>query len=180
MHDIIVFRGERKVHSLSYSSSLSLTTLEASSHWCDDVHSGSLEKRVKFITRAQTFCLFFFFFHGGPSVSSRLCMCICLCLSSVSMYRNYNDTQQWDALTVKRSLALSHSLSLSHLLASLQRWYYVHFVSCFKNQSFISWESFFSFFVWAMQFVKFNLSFDCFKMFNQLILVFPSRFFFFI
>lgn len=155
----------------------------------DGVHLGSLEKRVKFITRAQTICLFFFF--AEDQVSSRLCMCICLCLSSVSMYRNYHDTQQWDALIFKRSLANSsrtHTLSLalslirsrSHSRASLQRWYYVHFVSCFKNQSFISWESFFSFFVWAMQFVKFYLSFDCFKMFNQLILVFPSRFFFFI
>lgn len=106
---------ERQFHSLSYTS----TTLEVSAHWCDGLllwwrSFGSLEKRVKFITRARTFCLFFFF--AEDQVSSRLCMCICLCLSSVSMYRNYHDTQQWDALIFKRSLANSsrtHTLSLS-------------------------------------------------------------------
>lgn len=181
---------ERQFNSLSYTS----TTLEASSHWCDGLllwwRSFGFTWKESKIHHTRSNVLFVFLF-AEDQVSSRLCMCICLCLSSVSMYRNYHDTQQWDALIFKRSLANSsrtHTLSLSlslirsrsHSLASLQRWYYVHFVSCFKNQSFISWESFFSFFVWAMQFVKFNLSFDCFKMFNQLILVFPSRFFFFI
>lgn len=87
----------------------------------DGVHSGSLEKRVKFITRAQTFCLFFFF--AEDQVSSRLCMCICLCLSSVSMYRNYHDTQQWDVLIFKRSLANS---SRTHTLSLALSFAYIH------------------------------------------------------
>lgn len=154
----------------------------------DGVHLGSLEKRVKFITRAQTICLFSFFSRRTKCRVVCVCVSVCvwvvyLCIGIIPIHSNEMLSFSNALSRVHRELTRSRSLSLirsrSHSRASLQRWYYVHFVSCFKNQSFISWESFFSFFVWVMQFVKFNLSFDCFKMFNQLILVFPSRFFFF-
>lgn len=114
---ILSFFEEREKFILSHTLALSLTTLEASSHWCDGLllrwRSFGFTWKESKIHHTRSNVLFFF--HGGPSVSNRLCMCICLCLSSVSMYRNYNDTQQSDALIFKRSLANSsrtHSLSL--------------------------------------------------------------------
>lgn len=150
---------ERQFHSLSYTS----TTLEVSAHWCDGLllwwrSFGSLEKRVKFITRARTFCLFFFSRRTKCRVVC-VCVSVCvwvvyLCIGIITIHSNemlsFSNALSRIHCELTRSRSLSLIRSRSHSLASLQRWYYVHFVSCFKNQSFISWESFFSFFVWAM------------------------------
>lgn len=115
---ILSFLEEREKFILSHT--LALSTLEASAHWCDDLllwwRSFGFTWKESKIHHTRSNDLFVFFFFAEDQVSSRLCMCICLCLSSVSMYRNYPDTQQWDALIFKRSLASSsrtHTLSLS-------------------------------------------------------------------
>lgn len=149
------FVREKKLDSLTYW----LSSLEASAqqHWWDDFFFsdgsfGSLKKRVIFITHSNDY----FFSRGGPSVSSRLCMCICFCLS-VSMYRNYNDTQLLalsfsNALSrVHRAISRSLTLTFTRVVTALVLCSFCFF--CFKNQSFISWESFFSFFVRVMQFL---------------------------
>lgn len=143
--------------ALFFGGFLSVALMRCFFFFCYAGSFGSLKKRVIFITRSNDH----FFSRGGPSVESSVCMCICLCLSD-SMNRNYNDTQQWDA----RSLTLKHSLASSsraHLLSRLLTLTFIRVVTalvlcsfcffCFKNQSFISWESFFSFFVGVMQFL---------------------------
>lgn len=142
---------ERQFHSLSYSIALlwRFPLFDAMVCCYDGVHSGSLEKRVKFITRAQTL---FFFSRRTKCRVVCVCVSVCvwvvyLCIGIITIHSNEMLSFSNALSRIHRELTRSRSRSLihsrSHSRASLQRWYYVHFVSCFKNQSFISWESFF-------------------------------------
>lgn len=80
----------------------------------------------------------FFFTRGGPFVESSVCVCLCSCLFFF-LWIGITTIQRM-SLSNARSRAncssLTHSLSHARVHSSLQRWYYVHFVSSFKNQSF--------------------------------------------
>lgn len=120
---ILSFFEERKVHSLSYSSFLSLTLLwrlpltDAMVCCYDGVHSGSLEKRVKFITRAQTFCLFFFSRRTKCRVVC-VCVSVCvwvvyLCIGIITIHSNEMLSFSNALSRIHRELTRSRSLSLS-------------------------------------------------------------------
>lgn len=113
--------------------------------WCHDGLFGPLKDT--FTTRSNVFR------------SRRInCQVVCVCVFVFVLCIGITTIQKWDAVLShfsKRTLSL---LSLSFTRRNNVGIMFILFL--FKNQSFFSWESFFSLFDWALEFVKFNLSFD--------------------
>lgn len=122
----------------------SLSSLEASTLSVDEmagllrfgVHSKK-ESKIHHTLKPVAFSLSL----AEDQVSSRQCVWVfvCLCLSEFCLFPMISTAMRcalglFHIHIVKRassSRARSFSLSHSRSLASLQRWYYVHFVSCF-------------------------------------------------
>lgn len=144
LHDIIVsffFLREKVRFSL-----LSLSSLEASTLSGDEmagllrfgVHSKK-ESKIHHTLKPVALSLSRSRRTKCRVVSVCECLFVCLCLSEFCLFPMISTAMRCAlALSfshiVKRansSRARSFSLSHSRSLASLQRWYYVHFVSCF-------------------------------------------------
>lgn len=125
------FARERARERLLLPPSLiSISSLEASPRWWDD----SVHLKMIF-SHAQTL----FYFHSRRTICRVVSVCLFVFVFFFFLWIGVTTIQRM-SLSNARSRAscssLTHSLSHARVHSSLQRWYYVHFVSSFKNQSF--------------------------------------------